>query len=227
MKHPVRCERDVPATCVCCDSRAVLIAYADGYWGSCSWFGRVREGVCWCTCGAAHGRQQSRHARRDRCLCVHVCGCGQALLAKLDERTRLGAWLTAQLPQPGLRHRRLHACCSGNVCLFVLTPAHGLASLRRMPVVAQMHPDLYDISPDGLSDDDEDSPKQQQQQEPHQQQQQQLSRRAAVHVHYCEPSRLLGVVFADGSAALFSPAGSAQLQAQLVFRRWLCTAVAG
>lgn len=101
----------------------------------------------------------------------------------------------------------------------VLTPAHGLVGLSALHAcVVQMHPDLYDISPDGLSDDDEDSP---------QQQQQQLSRRAAVHVHYCEPSRLLGVVFADGSAALFSPAGSAQLHAQLVFRRWLCTAVAG
>jgi hypothetical protein len=53
-----------------------------------------------------------------------------------------------------------------------------------------------------------------------------LPRRAAVQVHYCEPLRLLGVVFADGSAALFSPAGSGQLQAQLVFRRWLCSAAA-
>jgi hypothetical protein len=45
-------------------------------------------------------------------------------------------------------------------------------------------------------------------------------------VHYCEPSRLVGVVFDDGSAALFTPAGQ-HLQAHLVFRRWLCTATAG
>lgn len=47
VKHPVRCEREVPATCVCCDSRTILVAYADGYWGSCSWFGKVR--CCWLT----------------------------------------------------------------------------------------------------------------------------------------------------------------------------------
>jgi hypothetical protein len=41
VKHPVRCDRDVPATCVCCDSRVILVAYADGCWGSCSWFGKV------------------------------------------------------------------------------------------------------------------------------------------------------------------------------------------
>lgn len=86
-----------------------------------------------------------------------------------------------------------------------------------------MQPDLYDIFLDSASDDEEqDSYQQQQQQQDHR-----LSRRAAVAVHYCEPSRLLGLVFADGSAALFSPAGSGQLQAQLVFRRWLCTAAAG
>lgn len=90
-----------------------------------------------------------------------------------------------------------------------------------------MHPDLYDISPDGSSDDDEDDPQQLlTQQQLQQRQLEQLPRRAAVQVHYCEPLRLLGVVFADGSAALFSPAGSGQLQAQLVFRRWLCSAAA-
>jgi hypothetical protein len=47
VKHPVRCDREVPATCVCCDSRTILVAYADGYWGSCSWFGKVRW--CWLT----------------------------------------------------------------------------------------------------------------------------------------------------------------------------------
>lgn len=41
VKHPVRCDRDVPATCLCCDSRVILVAYADGYWGSCSWSGKV------------------------------------------------------------------------------------------------------------------------------------------------------------------------------------------
>src|SRR5690348_13056223 len=93
----------------------------------------------------------------------------------------------------------------------------------------QMQLDLYDIFPEGASDEEEDQEGSSFQQ-PYQQQQQedsQLSRRAAVAVHYCEPSRLLGLVFADGSAALFSPAGSGQLQAQLVFRRWLCTAAAG
>jgi hypothetical protein len=44
------------------------------------------------------------------------------------------------------------------------------------------------------------------------------------HMHYCETSRLLAVVFADGSAALYSPAGTAGAlpTAQLDFRRWLC-----
>jgi len=41
VKHPVRCERAVPATCVCCDNRVILVAYADGYLGSCSWSGKV------------------------------------------------------------------------------------------------------------------------------------------------------------------------------------------
>lgn len=52
VKHPVRCEREVPATCVCCDSRAILVGYADGYWGSCSWFGKVSWGVA-CSASAA------------------------------------------------------------------------------------------------------------------------------------------------------------------------------
>jgi hypothetical protein len=90
-----------------------------------------------------------------------------------------------------------------------------------------MQTDLYDIFPEGTSDEDEEQQYSSFQQ-PHQQQLQdsQLSRRAAVAVHYCELSRLLGLVFADGSAALFSP-GTGMLQAQLVFRRWLCTAAAG
>lgn len=48
VKHTVRCERAVPATCMCCDSRAILVAYADGFWGSCSWSGKVC--VCVCVC---------------------------------------------------------------------------------------------------------------------------------------------------------------------------------
>lgn len=200
VKHPVRCERDVPATCVCCDSRVILIAYADGYWGSCSWFGKVRVGVVVYT---AAGMQQAQHAR----LLPHsmlgvlrssAVVCYNAAAVALDNATLMGCGLCS----------RWFACVP-----FV-------------PVLLlQMHPDLYDISPDGLSDEEDTL---QQQQQPYQQQQEeQLSRRAAMHVHYCEPSRLLGVVFADGSAALFSPAGASQLQAQLVFRRWLCTAAAG
>jgi hypothetical protein len=91
----------------------------------------------------------------------------------------------------------------------------------------QMQTDLYDTFPEGTSDEEEEQQYSSFQQPYQQQQDSQLSRRAAVAVHYCEPSRLLGLVFADGSAALFSPAGSGQLQAQLVFRRWLCTAAAG
>lgn len=52
VKHPVRCDREVPATCVCCDSRTILVAYADGYWGSCSWFGKVR--CSWLMLGLRH-----------------------------------------------------------------------------------------------------------------------------------------------------------------------------
>lgn len=80
-----------------------------------------------------------------------------------------------------------------------------------------MHPELYDIMPDGC--DEEDNTQQQQQQ-------QKLPRHAAVDIHYCGQSRLLSVVFADGSAALYSPPGTGYLQPQLTFRRWLCTAAA-
>jgi hypothetical protein len=45
---------------------------------------------------------------------------------------------------------------------------------------------------------------------------------AVVHMHYSETSRLLAVVFGDGSAALYSPGhAGALLTAQLDFRRWL------
>jgi hypothetical protein len=58
-----------------------------------------------------------------------------------------------------------------------------------------------------------------------QQQQQQLDLPdcGVEHMHYCETSRLLAVVFADGSAALYSPGQPGALPtAQLDFRRWLC-----
>jgi hypothetical protein len=58
-----------------------------------------------------------------------------------------------------------------------------------------------------------------------QQQQQQLDLPdcGVEHMHYCATSRLLAVVFADGSAALYSPGQPGALPtAQLDFRRWLC-----
>lgn len=53
---------------------------------------------------------------------------------------------------------------------------------------------------------------------------------AVVHLHYSEPVQLLSVVFADGSAALYSTtsssgsAGEALQSSTLEFRRWLCPA---
>jgi hypothetical protein len=56
-----------------------------------------------------------------------------------------------------------------------------------------------------------------------QQQQLELPDCGVEHMHYCETSRLLAVVFADGSAALYSPGHAGALPtAQLDFRRWLC-----
>lgn len=47
---------------------------------------------------------------------------------------------------------------------------------------------------------------------------------AIMQMHYSQSCRLLAVVFADGAAALYSPAEEGHLlTAQLDFRRWLCT----
>jgi hypothetical protein len=46
VKHTARCGHAVPATRLACDSRAVLVAFADGLLGACSWSGKVRVLPC-------------------------------------------------------------------------------------------------------------------------------------------------------------------------------------
>lgn len=52
VKHTARCQHAAPPTALACDARAILVAYADGFLGSCSWSGKV--------CGARPRRARAR-----------------------------------------------------------------------------------------------------------------------------------------------------------------------
>eukprot|EP00879_Flechtneria_rotunda_P027415 GHRR01029366.1.p1 GENE.GHRR01029366.1~~GHRR01029366.1.p1 ORF type:complete len:171 (+),score=56.10 GHRR01029366.1:679-1191(+) len=41
IKHTVQCDHTALPTCLCSDSRSILVAYADGCIGSCNWSGKV------------------------------------------------------------------------------------------------------------------------------------------------------------------------------------------
>uniref|UniRef100_A0A383V6J0 RIC1 C-terminal alpha solenoid region domain-containing protein n=1 Tax=Tetradesmus obliquus TaxID=3088 RepID=A0A383V6J0_TETOB len=120
------------------------------------------------------------------------------------------------------------ACDSASILISYSDGCLGSASW-----LGKMRSELYDLLSEALEQQQQPGQELQQQQQAAvhsqeglpqqpQQQQQQLPGCAVCHMHYCEASRLLGAVFGDGSAALFSP-GSAGglLGASLDFRRWL------
>lgn len=59
IKHHACCAHTAPPTCLCCDSQSILVAYADGYMGSCTWAGKVRPGQAGATRATSTSRRQS------------------------------------------------------------------------------------------------------------------------------------------------------------------------
>lgn len=56
VKHSLRCQHSAPPTALCCDARTVLVGYADGFVGSCTWGGKVRASRTAAT-SSEHGQQ--------------------------------------------------------------------------------------------------------------------------------------------------------------------------